>query len=403
MRVLFYNVKGAGHVNPTLPLVRGLVARGHDVFYTLTLEWQERLEALGCQFRNTAVTPDAPFTTADYNPGQPFYRQLLPTAAAVLPRLVDEARQLRPDVVVFDSCAPWGFAVAKILGCPGVCSVSTLVFDREEIRRELGDPASRTDERQEAARSELATRWGVDLSDRDIGLFYGDDNLVSSCEALNPTVTAVRGRFHFVGCTFMPSEAARATGMRDLVDQGLGSFSERDGRRRIYGSIGTVVGAAAGVSSAFFTPFIEAFGGRDDAKLLLSVGKSIPTDTFDPLPENVIVRTSVPQIAVLEHTDVFITHAGANSMHEGLSFGVPLVCVPHFGDQPQNAQRVVAAGAGIHVSPRDLSATRLDAAVTRIAQSPSYGESAGRIGKQLREAGGLERAVDVLETIASSR
>jgi UDP:flavonoid glycosyltransferase YjiC (YdhE family) len=88
VRALFYGVKGAGHVNPTLPLVRGLLARGHEVVYTLTLEWRERLEAMGCVFRNTAADEAAPFTTADFNPGKPFLRQLLPAAAAVLPHLV---------------------------------------------------------------------------------------------------------------------------------------------------------------------------------------------------------------------------------------------------------------------------------------------------------------------------
>jgi UDP:flavonoid glycosyltransferase YjiC (YdhE family) len=33
MRAPFYSVKGTGHVNPTLPLVQGLVQQGHDVTY----------------------------------------------------------------------------------------------------------------------------------------------------------------------------------------------------------------------------------------------------------------------------------------------------------------------------------------------------------------------------------
>lgn len=111
MRALFYSPKGTGHVNPTLPLVRGLIERGHQVTYSLTSEWRERLEAMGCRYRNMGTAEV--FTTADYNPGAPFYRQLLPTTAALLPRLLDEARAFRPDVVVFDSCAPWGYAVCE--------------------------------------------------------------------------------------------------------------------------------------------------------------------------------------------------------------------------------------------------------------------------------------------------
>jgi MGT family glycosyltransferase len=303
-------------------------------------------------------------------------------------------------VIVFDSCAPWGFAIARILGCAGICSVSTLVFDREEVRRDHGDPASRTDDVQQAALAELTTRWGLDFSDRDIGLFYADDNLVFSCEELNPTHAAVRGRFHFVGATFAPSDADRAKAGRELADQGLEPFVRRDGRRRVYGAMGTVAAAGMGLGPEFFAPFVDAVRGRDDTKLLLSVGKTIALEALGSLPPNVLVRTSVPQIAVLEHTEVFVTHVGANSMHEGLFYGVPLVCMPLFGDQPANAKRIVGAGAGVVLPPAELSAARLQAEITRVATDPSYAESAALIGRALRRAGGLDRAVEIVERIA---
>jgi len=395
IRALFHNVKGAGHTNPTLPLVRGLLARGHDVVYTNAPEWRERLEALGCRFRNTAGVADAPFTTADYNPGRPFLRQLLPATAAMLPRLVAEAREIQPDVIVFDSCAPWGFAIAKVLGCAGVCSVSTLVFDRDEARRENGDPAERIEAAGHAALAELKARWGVDLSDRDIGLFYADENLVFSCESLNPTIAAVRGRFHLVGTTF-------TAGTEDLAAAGLGPFVEADGRRRVYVSMGTVAGGTEGLPPSFFAPFLDAFGGRADTKVLLSIGTKVSPAALGPLPPNVTVRPSVPQIAILGHVDAFITHAGANSMHEGLFHGVPLVCVPLMGDQPQNARRVVAAGAGVLLPPEELSPRRILDELERVLVDRSFAANAARIGQELRSAGGLPRAVDVIEQAAAS-
>ena len=395
IRALFHNVKGTGHVNPTLPLVRGLLARGHEVVYTNAPEWRDRLEALGCRFRNTAGPDDAPFTTADYNPGRPFYRQLLPATAAMLPRLVAETREIEPDVIVFDSCAPWGFAIAKVLGCAGVCSVSTLVFDREEVRREHGDPAERIEALGHAALAELRVRWDVDLSDRDIGLFYGDENLVYSCESLNPTIAAVRGRFHLVGTTF-------AAATEDLTAEGLGPFVEGDGRRRLYLSMGTAAGGTDGLPPGFFASFIEAFGGRADTKLLLSIGTKVSRAALGSLPANVTVRASVPQIAILGHVDAFITHAGANSMHEGLFHGVPLVCVPLMGDQPQNARRVVANGAGVLLPREELSPRRILDEVERVLVDCSFAANAARIGQELQSAGGLARAVEVIEHAAAS-
>jgi MGT family glycosyltransferase len=386
MRALFYSPKGTGHVNPSLPLVRGLLERGHEVTYTLTSEWKDRLEAMGCRYRNMGT--EEAFTTADYNPGAPFYRQLLPATAALLPRLLSEAHAIQPDVVVFDSCAPWGWAVSEILGVPGICSLSTLVFDRDEVRRHVGDPSDRLDATNLTALAEMKRRWGIDFSDRDIGLFYGRENLVFSCEELNPTVSSVRGAFHFVGPAI--------TSSGDLGD--LDGYAH--GRRRIYVSMGTVVGGRSGLDKAFFAPFIEAFGDRDGYELLLSVGPAV--ESFGAVPKNVTVRRFVPQPAVLERTDVFITHVGANSMHEALYHGVPLVCIPHFGDQPQNAERVVAQGAGVILPLGEIRATRIATEVQSVNEDGSFRANAARLAKKLRACGGLERALKVVEGVTAA-
>jgi MGT family glycosyltransferase len=164
--------------------------------------------------------------------------------------------------------------------------------------------------------------------------------------------------------------------------------------------MGTVVGGRSGLETTFFAPFLEAFGGRESCELLLSVG--VAAESFGAVPRNVTVRRFVPQTAVLAHTDVFITHVGANSMHEGLFNGVPLVCVPHFGDQPQNAARVVEQGAGVLVPPSELTATRVAEAVER-AGTESIRTNAARLSTSLRACGGLDRALEVIVNATRSK
>jgi len=312
----------------------------------------------------------------------------LPTPPAILPRLFDEARAFRPDVVVFDSCAPWGYAVSEVLGIPGICSSSTLVFDRDETRRHLGAPADRLDATNLAAIAELKDKWGLDFSDRDIGLFYGRENLVFSCEELNPTRSNVKGSFHFVGSAITPGG--------ELGD--LAHYARA--RRRIYVSMGTVVGGKTGLDTSFFTPFIEAFGDREGYELLISAGPA--AETFGALPKNVTVRRPVPQGAVLPDPDGFVTHTGANSMHEALFNEVPLLCIPHFGDQPQNAERVAGAGAGILLSREEISAARVAADVQRLLDDVSFRTNAARLAKGLRAGGGLSRALEIVDRVARS-
>merc|ERR1719291_1496733 len=66
-----------------------------------------------------------------------------------------------------------------------------------------------------------------------------------------------------------------------------------------------------------------------------------------PAPSNFFLRREVQQLEVLKRCSAFVTHGGANSMHEALAYGVPLAVVPIFGDQPTNADTVARIGAGV--------------------------------------------------------
>jgi UDP:flavonoid glycosyltransferase YjiC (YdhE family) len=113
---------------------------------------------------------------------------------------------------------------------------------------------------------------------------------------------------------------------------------------------------------------------------------------LDEYPANWSVHGNVDQQKVLSHADVFVTHGGANSVHEAVLSQVPMVVTPFFGDQTLTSRRVEQLGIGValgsdddvdtekskHFLNEDLT-IRIDQAVRRILRDHSFRDSLHRV------------------------
>merc|ERR1712217_108876 len=146
----------------------------------------------------------------------------------------------------------------------------------------------------------------------------------------------------------------------------------------------------------------ETLGGNDRVLVVMSVGGM--ADALDGLPsapDNFILRSVVPQLELLPRCSAFVTHGGANSMHEGLSFGVPLAVVPLFSDQPTNGDTVARCGAGVTFGQplSTLTAEALRDAMCVLLEdcsTNSYAASARTMSEKLRSAGGISAAANII-------
>ena len=131
---------------------------------------------------------------------------------------------------------------------------------------------------------------------------------------------------------------------------------------------------------------VEALKGY---RLIIATGK------VDPAELGVGERTQ-PQLDVLAHADVFVTHAGMGSASESLWFGVPTVAIPQAVDQFTNAAQLEAAGAGVHLSAEQVTAESLRDAVARaVAQAPRARE----LQEEVRRSGGIAATADTVERL----
>jgi UDP:flavonoid glycosyltransferase YjiC (YdhE family) len=117
-------------------------------------------------------------------------------------------------------------------------------------------------------------------------------------------------------------------------------------------------------------------------------------------PGNTVIQPYVRHAAVMPHTSVLVTHAGLGSIGAALTHGVPMVCIPLFLEQPDNASHVAALGAG-RIVAKDAGSDAIRAAVLDVLSTPSYRQTAQHIAESLRTRGSGSLAVLELESLLS--
>jgi MGT family glycosyltransferase len=166
----------------------------------------------------------------------------------------------------------------------------------------------------------------------------------------------------------------------------------------IYVSLGTVNND----NSAFFRTCLAAFADAEEF-VIISTGGRIAPESLGVLPENMAIHSWVPQSEVLRRAALFISHGGLNSIHDGLTLGLPLLLIPQQEEQTFNAMRVVELGAGLMLKKPRVTAERLRASAARLLAEPQFAAASRRIGDTLRTAGGVTRGADEIELLLATK
>jgi len=137
-----------------------------------------------------------------------------------------------------------------------------------------------------------------------------------------------------------------------------------------------------------------------DARVLVTLGPSLSASDF-AAPPNARLERFVPHEAVLPAAAVLVTQCGLSTVSKALSHGVPMVCIPLTADQPDNAARVVAAGAGLRLS-MDADAAKIAQAIRQVLSDGRYRQSAQRMADRVGAEAGANAAAQELEELAGA-
>lgn len=386
-KYVFINIPSHSHVNPTLPIVQELVARGDEVIYYLTAPFKPAIEATGASFRSYESKIDQinkAATSAGKPAGLPMY--MPEESLFVLPQILESIRAEQPDCLVYETMCLSGRLAAEILHLPAVSFRMILVFTPflTNIFRKNVSHDPETLAAFQATVQQLCSRYQVRP--------FGIESIFTHEETLNivsiPRAFQIDGeafdeqRYSFVGSAIAPR--------KEEIDF---PFELLENQPVLYISHGTVFNDRPDFFNLCFAAFAQT-----PWKVVLSIGNNVDRTRLDAIPANFIVRAYVPQLEILKRASVCVTHGSMTTIIEAFAEAVPLVVIPQAtSDVTINARRVEQLGLGVMLDEKALTAQQLRAAVSRVNGDPAFYTRTVQMQHEIQKAGGYLRAADLLQ------
>lgn len=435
-RFLFSVLPARGHIYPSLPIAQALRARGHEVAYITSPSFAALLASLDIScFPLDEPEAIASLATPAYQKAEPtsartseptsartmkgLFRTLFIAPAAATARSVERAMDVfQPDVLVHDrrswgpslaaerAALPWATLSLTCCNLPGadLAPFGAGLPPAHDAATRLRYAALR--ERGEAFFADVKAEWNALRAGFGLPPHHGP----LATAALSPDLLVLLGvpeldyeradlppSAHYVGaCSWDPPEALdheTATWLAALppetplalVSASTATFGGRPDRR----SAALVEAALAGLPELGIA-------------VLATLPFDHPLHAAPPAPYRRLARFA-PHSLMLPRANVVVTHGGFGAVLKALSHGLPVVAVPFAGDQPEVAQRVAVAGAGLRLDPAALTPEALRAAVQTVLEDGTYRGAATRLATALRRHDGPAEAAALLEQCGAGR
>ncbi|MFN2489047.1 MAG: glycosyltransferase, partial [Actinomycetota bacterium] len=97
--------------------------------------------------------------------------------------------------------------------------------------------------------------------------------------------------------------------------------------------------------------------------------------------------------------DLVITHGGNNTTTESLHFGKPMVVLPLFWDQYDNAQRMQDLGFGVRIDTYGFEDDELRSSIARLLSNDELRAGMASTGQTIRQRDGKRAAADLIEQL----
>ena len=423
--ILFWPESAYGPTNNCIGIGNVLKNRGHNVVFAAESSWGGRLSPLG--FKEELVDLSAPPENPDAQSAGQFWKDFIrdtspefrkptveqletfitPTRQALIdgaiycePRLKEIIAKHKPDVIIEDNVVCFPATVTAGVPFVRVVSCNPLEIMGDKIAPPFSglaenDPSSwasyhQAYEKTQRPMWEKFNSWVVSqgapaLPDMDFIHTSKDLNLYVYPTELDYTDKRPLGKnWHRIDSSVrstdaafeLPSEVANRPADSKLIYLSLGSLGSADVdlMKRLIGIL-----------------------GKTKHKFIVSKG---PQASEFELAPNMIGAEFLPQISIIPKVDLVITHGGNNTTTESVHFGKPMIVLPLFWDQYDNAQRVHEKGHGIRLATYAFKDEELTGAIEKLLNDSNLLAKLKKIGEAVRSRKGIEEAATKIEALA---
>lgn len=427
LTILFMPESAYGPTNQCIGIGRVLADRGHRVVFAAEASWRGRLTALGFEEDLVDLAPPAELdpmggeqdagafwkefirdTAPEFR--KPTIEQLSTFIAPTFQALIDGAvfcepalraivQRVRPDVLVEDNVV--AFPALMTAGAPFVRIVSCnpLEVKGPEIPPPFAgypsaDPRDWPAYRAEYDRvlSPIWERFNAFVVEQGAPPLPPGEFIHSSQFAnlyVYPRAVDYTDRRPLDGTWTRLQSSVRSTDttyqMPDLVR------NRPPGSRLIYLSLGSLGSADVDLMRRLVDVL-----GRTPHTYIVSKG---PQHDQYTLAENMVGAEFLPQVSIISEVDLVITHGGNNTTTEALHFGKPMIVLPLFWDQYDNAQRIHECDLGVRLSTYTFTDEEMFTALDRLLTDTDRQARLAAIAAEVQASRGTQLAADVIEGV----
>jgi MGT family glycosyltransferase len=331
---------------------------------------------------------------------QPTWQALVDGAKYVEPRLREIVDELQPDVIVEDNVA--AFPALPASGRPWVRIVSCNPCELKDPEvppvfsgYPAGDKSGWAEFRAEYERTHRELWADFDAFVRGEGApGLPDLEFIHESPWLNLYLYPAEAdyeRAQPLGPTWQRLDSSvRGTDAEWSEPEG---FAEQ-GEKLVYVSLGSLGSADVELMKSLVSALAES-------KHRFVVSKGPQHDQFE-LADNMIGAEFLPQASILPHVDLVVTHGGNNTVTESFYFGKPMVVLPLFWDQYDNAQRVDEVGLGRRLPTYTHDPAELRQAVDELLEDDALHDRLRAMSARLQSSPGIQKAAELIERVGRS-